>query len=89
MKLADSLAKRANDPAHQAAAAELKLTLDLANRILDLRIARAWTQAELGKALGATAHFVAELEARRHSPSVGMLGKLALAFGVELEVRLG
>ena len=61
----------------------------IAERILALRLERGWTQAELGRALRATAYFVAELEAGLHSPSVKMLEELAAAFGVGLRVELG
>jgi len=89
MKLNEYRAKRAKDPAYQAAAAKLKLTLNLADRIQDLRIEHGWSQAELGAKLKASAHFVNELERALISPTVMMLENLAAIFGVELEVRLG
>jgi len=89
MKLKDYRTKRAKDPEYIAAAAKLKLTLDIADRILDLRIERGWSQANLAKQIGATAHFVHALETGNESPNVIILENLAAAFGVTLRVELG
>lgn len=89
MNLDDRHTKCANDPKYRAAAAELKLTLDLANRILDLRIERGWSQVELGAMLGASAGFVDGLESGTISPTVKTLEVLAAALGVKLRVGLG
>ena len=68
---------------------ELKLTLDLAERVRDLRLEQGWTRRELADRIDATVMYVHWLENGHVSPAVRMLEKLASAFGVELRVELG
>lgn len=81
--------KREQSPTYQTIKADLKLTFDLADRILELRLERGWSQAELATRLQATEYYVNELECGLTSPTVRMLELIAREFGVELRVELG
>ena len=76
------------DPEYQAASAELKLTLDIADRILALRLERGWSQADLARKLNVTTLYINKLESATSSPTILMLENLAAALGIGLQVEL-
>jgi transcriptional regulator with XRE-family HTH domain len=59
------------------------LTEILATRIRRMREARGWTQEELAHRVGLSARYVGDIERRRSSPSVKVLGRIAAAFEVK------
>jgi transcriptional regulator with XRE-family HTH domain len=81
--------KLQQDPEYIAAEKELKPLLDLADRVLDLRLEKGWSQAELAQRVGTKQANISRIESGLANPTVKFLQKLAQAFGVELEVRLG
>lgn len=70
--------------ASRSAAAE-----SLGGRIRKLRLARSWSQAELGRRIGASQRAVAYYERDHTSPSPAALVKLADVLGVSADVLLG
>lgn len=59
------------------------LTGILAIRTRQMRIERKWTQEELADRVGISARYVGEIERCRASPTVNILGRLAVAFDVD------
>ena len=64
------------------------LTEIVAIRTRQMRLARKWTQEELADRVGLSARYIGEIERHRASPTVNVLGRLALAFEVEPEELL-
>jgi transcriptional regulator with XRE-family HTH domain len=59
------------------------LTELLAIRVRQTRIARGWTQEELADRVGLSSRYIGEIERRRASPTVQVLGRLATAFDID------
>ena len=55
------------------------------NRIRELRLARSWSQAKLGDALGVSRQTVNAIENRRYDPSLPLAFKLASLFQEPIE----
>ena len=55
------------------------------NRIRALRTVRAWSQSELGDALGVSRQTVNAIENGRYDPSLPLAFKLAALFGEPIE----
>jgi putative transcriptional regulator len=55
------------------------------NTLKDLRVARGWTQAELGDLLGVSRQAVIAVEADKHSPSLDLAFKIAVIFETTVE----
>jgi transcriptional regulator with XRE-family HTH domain len=71
-----------------AAQRQLQPKLDLGRQILDLRLARGWTQKELAARAGTKQANISRLENGLLNPSVDMLQRVAEALGAELTVTL-
>lgn len=59
---------------------------ELIRKILEQRIKRKMTQAQLAKKLGTTQSVVARLESGAANPSFKLLNRLALAFDTKLKI---
>lgn len=55
------------------------------NRLKDLRVARGWTQADLGERLGVSRQAIIALENERHDPSLDLAYRIAALFGEAVE----
>jgi putative transcriptional regulator len=61
----------------------------IANRVRDLREARAMTQADLGKAIGVTRQTIIAIEQGRYSPSLESAFRISRVFGAGVEDVFG
>lgn len=59
------------------------------NKIRQLRLARHWSQSELGRRVGRDRHWVSNVEAGRRGLGLGSAVKLARALGVSVEELVG
>jgi transcriptional regulator with XRE-family HTH domain len=59
--------------------------MEIGERLVELRHARKWTQAELGKRADLSREYVMRIEAGLHDPSLGKAARLADALGVSLD----
>ena len=59
--------------------------MSIGERLVELRHARSWTQAELGKRADLSREYVMRIEAGLHDPSLGKAARLAAALGVSLD----
>jgi putative transcriptional regulator len=55
------------------------------NHLKDLRVAKGWTQADLGDRLGVSRQAVIAIEADKHSPSLDLAFKIAVLFESQVE----
>ena len=55
------------------------------NQLRGLRLARGWTQEELGRRLGVSRQAVIALESDRHDPSLDLAYRIAALFGLAVE----
>lgn len=55
------------------------------NHLRALRAARAWSQAELGAALGVSRQTINAIEAGRYDPSLPLAFRIAALFGCAIE----
>ena len=55
------------------------------NRLKELRVARGWTQADLGQRLGVSRQAVIALESDKHDPSLDLAYRIAALFGEPVE----
>jgi ribosome-binding protein aMBF1 (putative translation factor) len=76
------------DPEVAAARRRLQPKLDLGRQILDLRLARGWTQEDLAERVGTKQANISRLENGLLNPSVDMLQRVAGALGAALTVTL-
>jgi transcriptional regulator with XRE-family HTH domain len=60
----------------------------LGRRIAYLRVQRGWTQEQLGFESGISRNYISDLESGRRNPTLSLLGKLALAFDIDLATLL-
>jgi transcriptional regulator with XRE-family HTH domain len=70
------------------AEARLRAKLELGRQILDLRLARGWSQKELAQHAGTKQANISRLENGLLNPSIDMLQKVADALGADLTVTL-
>lgn len=61
----------------------------MANRLIELRTARGWSQEELGARSGLTYKFIGEVERGQKSPSLDSLGVIAKGFGIDIVELFG
>ena len=55
------------------------------NTLKELRVAKGWTQADLGELLGVSRQAVIAIEADKHSPSLDLAYKIAALFETDVE----
>lgn len=55
------------------------------NRLKELRVARGWTQADLGERLGVSRQAIIALESDKHDPSLDLAYRIAALFGSPVE----
>jgi putative transcriptional regulator len=55
------------------------------NRLRDLRVARNWSQAELGARVGVSRQAIIAIETGRFDPSLPLAFKLARVFALTIE----
>jgi DNA-binding XRE family transcriptional regulator len=83
------LAQHMKDPEVKRAYEELEPEFEIVRQIIDLRIKRKMTQAQLAKRVGTAQPNIARLENRRHpSKEIDLLRRVATALDAKLEVRL-
>lgn len=61
----------------------------VAERIIELRGQRGWSQEELGARSGLTYKFIGEVERGQKSPSLDSLARLAEGFGLDIVELFG
>jgi transcriptional regulator with XRE-family HTH domain len=88
MELTDYRRQLMQDSEVAEAEARLRPKLELGRQILDLRLARGWTQKDLAQKAGTKQANISRLENGLLNPSVDMLQKIAEALDVELGVTL-
>lgn len=88
MTLEELDARLAQDQEYLAAERELRPDLNLANDVLDFRVEKGWTQADLAREVGTNQANISRLESALANPTFRFLKKLARALGTELDVRL-
>ena len=55
------------------------------NTLKELRVAKGWTQADMGELLGVSRQAVIAIEADKHSPSLDLAYKIAALFETDVE----
>ena len=55
------------------------------NTLKELRVAKGWTQADLGELLGVSRQAVIAIEGDKHSPSLDLAYKIAALFETDVE----
>ncbi len=61
----------------------------VADRLIQLRAQRGWSQEELGARAGLTYKFIGEVERGQKSPSLDSLGRLAKGLGIDIGELVG
>jgi len=89
MKFEEYLVQLEQDAEYKEAEQERKPYLDLANKVLALRLDRGWSQAELARRAGTKQANISRIESAQANPTLKLLRKLADAFEVELAVYFG
>jgi putative transcriptional regulator len=56
------------------------------NRLKVLRAEKNWTQEELGKRVGVSRQAINALETEKHDPSLDLAYRIAIEFGVSVEI---
>lgn len=84
--LAELKAKYLQDQAFQEEYDLLEETYNIAEKVIQARIAAGLTQAELAKAIGTKQANISRLESGTYNPSIELLNKVAQATGKRLEV---
>lgn len=80
--------KSMRDPKFKKAYDALQPKYDLLRAILDARIKRGITQAEIARRAGTTQSAIARFESGAGNPTLDFLSKVSAAVGVRLEVRI-
>ncbi|MFH1080483.1 MAG: helix-turn-helix transcriptional regulator [Pseudomonadota bacterium] len=62
----------------------MNVEISLGRRIRSLRTVKGWTQQELGHQADVNYKFIGEIERGQQNPSLNVLGKIAIALGIEL-----
>jgi transcriptional regulator with XRE-family HTH domain len=88
MNYEDYAEKRRRSPGYVEVEKRLKPVLDLADDVLELRMERGWTQAELAERVGTKQANISRLENGLANPTLRFLEKLGEVFKTELVVRL-
>jgi transcriptional regulator with XRE-family HTH domain len=88
MKLRELRNELRQDPEYAAAERELKPLLDLADEILELRLERGWSQADLARHVGTRQANISRIENGLGNPTYKFLQKLAEAFDTELSIHI-
>ena len=88
MNYEDYVAERRRSPGYIQVEKRLKPVLDLADDVLELRMERGWTQAELAERVGTKQANISRLENGLANPTLRFLEKLGEVFETELLVRL-
>ena len=88
MNYEDYAAKRRRSPGYMEVEKRLKPVLDLADDVLELRMERGWTQAELAERVGTKQANISRLENGLSNPTLRFLERLSEVFETELVVRL-
>lgn len=88
MELKDYRQQLMQNPKIADAQRRLQPKLDLGRQILDLRLARGWTQKDLAERAGTKQANISKLENGLLNPSVDMLQRVANALGADLHVAL-
>jgi transcriptional regulator with XRE-family HTH domain len=73
---------------YAAAERELEPLLDLADEILELRLEKGWSQAELAQRVGTRQANISRIESGLGNPTYKFLQKLAEAFGTKLSIHI-
>jgi transcriptional regulator with XRE-family HTH domain len=87
MKLADYRKGLQNNPEYLKAQKRLKASLEFGNKVLRLRLAKGWSQAELAERVGTQQANISRIESGLGNPTFGFLEKLAEALDSELEIN--
>ena len=79
------------DPEYRREYERTRLANDVAIKVIDYRVRRGLSQAQLGRMLGMRQPHVARLESGDHEPSVTTLARLADALGLDfsLDIKRG
>lgn len=80
--------RRMTEPGADAAYDAARLAFELGAGVRELRLARAWSQADLA-AVGMTQSAVARFEAGGTVPTLSLLARIAAALDADLTVRVG
>jgi ribosome-binding protein aMBF1 (putative translation factor) len=76
------------DPAFRKAQRAIKTEYDIIRAILDARIRKGLTQAELARRAGTTQSAIARFESGAGNPTLDFLSKVSIAVNARLEVRV-
>lgn len=76
------------DPEYRRAYEDLEPEFAIARAIIDARIKRKISQAQLAKRMGTGQAVVSRLEGANASPSLSLIKRLASALNLKLELRL-
>ncbi|MGB8983459.1 MAG: helix-turn-helix transcriptional regulator [Anaerolineales bacterium] len=87
MNYQDYFKKLEDDLEYQEAEQELKVTLDLADDILRLRMKKGWSQTELAERAGTKHANISRLESGLINPSVKFLQKVARALNTSIFIH--
>jgi len=82
------LAKQMEDPDFKKAYDELAPEFELASQIIDARLKKGFSQAELAEKIGTKQSAIARLESVDYNPSIKMLKRVAKATETRLRVSL-
>lgn len=89
MKLKEHLEQLLQDEEFAAAYEDLEPFFQIAEDVIRLRLERGWSQEELARRVGTRQANISRLENGLSNPTVKFLQRVAKAFGVKLEIRLG
>ncbi|MEI6478331.1 MAG: helix-turn-helix transcriptional regulator [bacterium] len=78
-----------SDPKTKAEYDALAGQYAVASQLIDLRIKKGLTQAQLAESVGTKQAAIARLESGQYNPSLKMLGKIAHAMGVTFTLKIG
>lgn len=76
------------DPEFRHAYEELEPEFKIVRQLIDLRLKRGWTQAQLAERVGTRQPNIARLEGRGHSQNLSFLERVANALGARVEVQI-
>lgn len=88
MRLEEFQDQLLTDAEFQKTKQKMQTLLDLADRVLDLRLENGWTQAELARRAGTKQANISMVENGMGNPTIRFLEKVAQALGANLVVRL-
>lgn len=88
MRLEEFQDQLLEDAEFQKTKHKMQTLLDLANRVLDLRLENGWTQAELARRAGTKQANISMVENGMGNPTIRFLEKVAQALDANLVVQL-